>query len=327
MAKTVKAAFDAYRATYIDLSPIQTTNARRSRDYLLDQIKNLGTDNPRVPSFTAKRELFGSFARKTKIAPLDDIDLMPLLDPTGVCIESSGVSPALRIEDDAKLSEWADNGYLNSRRILDAVKTGLSKVPNYGNAEIHRNQQAVTLKLSSYTWNFDIVPSFAAYQGAVISHYIIPDGAGGWSRSDPRKAQEQVTNMNIKHQEQFIPAARILKYWKKKKGLSDIPSFAFEVFAVLVFSYLQQHAEIHLAFGCFFDKAVNHVFSHWPDPAGFSGDLSLGVVAEAKARLHAAVNEGSKVANEAYRFEQRDDHESAINIWRKYLGAEFPEFG
>jgi len=49
--------------------------------------------------------------------------------------------------------------YVNSTRVLNAIKSGLTAVPNYRKAAIKRTGVAVTLDLSSRTWAFDIVPS------------------------------------------------------------------------------------------------------------------------------------------------------------------------
>ena len=276
MPKTVNAAFDLFRGESVDLAVNQTTAARTSRDYLLNQIRALSGSEPGFPNFTGGRELFGSFARNTKIRPLDDIDLMPFLDGSGLSLTESGTTGWVKTTTpSAPLAPWADDdGYVNSRRVLNAMKAGLAKLPAYSKADTHRRQQAVTLKLSSYDWNFDLVPSLQVADAVgQTDYYLIPDGQGRWMKSDPRKAQEDATGLNTSHGGQFLPSVRLLKYWKKRKGFGAISSFAFETFTANVFRGMALHPNIHLAFGCFFDHAPNHVFTRWEDPAGFSGDL------------------------------------------------------
>jgi len=119
MSKTIKAAFDLFRADVVDLDANKTEIARKSRDHLLAQLRELSVSNTAFPKFTAARELFGSFARNTKIRPLDDIDIMPILDPTGLTLAWSDGTPRLKVaQPTAPLAPWADDGYVNSRRLL-----------------------------------------------------------------------------------------------------------------------------------------------------------------------------------------------------------------
>jgi hypothetical protein len=331
MPRTVSGAFDFFRVNVVDLDRDQTNVARKSRDHLLGQIRELSASDEAFPKFTGERELFGSFARNTKIRPLDDIDLMPILDASGLVHSWNGA--AVRIQaarPDAPLAPWADDaGYVNSRRVLNAVKGGLSRLATYSNADLHRNQQAVTLKLSSYQWNFDLVPSLqvSGRGSGKTDYFLIPDGQGDWMQSDPRKAQDIVTALNQEHDGQFVPSVRLLKFWKQKKGLGDISSFAFETFVANVFRGMLPHPNIHLAFGCFFDKAPKHVFTSWDDPAGFSGDLGAGIQVDTKAILREKLQEAAVVANAAYRDELNEDHESSIAKWRSHLGNDFPTYG
>ena len=54
-----------------------------------------------------------------------------------------------------------DSNKLNSRKVINKFIELLNKIPQYEYAEIKRNHEAATLKLSSYKWNFDIVPCFS----------------------------------------------------------------------------------------------------------------------------------------------------------------------
>lgn len=329
MPRTVKAAFDLFQSHIVDLDADQTKVARKSRDHLLGHLHDLSGADATFPRFTGERELFGSFARNTKIRPLDDIDLMPILDASGLTLAWNGSQVRIKVaQPRAPLAQWSDNeGYVNSRRVLNAVKSGLSGLPTYSNADLHRNQQAVTLKLSSYTWNFDLVPSIqVSRSGGNVDYFLIPDGQGEWMQSDPRKAQDVATARNQEHDGQFIPSVRLLKFWKQKKGFGGINSFAFETFVANVFQGMLVHDNIHLAFGCFFDKAPNHVFTRWDDPAGFSGDLSAAIPLETKTLLLEKLKDAALVANSAYRDERSENHEAAMAKWRAHLGEDFPTY-
>ena len=134
MSYTVWSAFDSFRHDKVDLDSDVSAKAKTSRDYLFEQIKSLSSQDvyfPNVLSYIS----FGSFARKTRIRPLKDIDFMPLMNGRGTsCYPSS--TPyiyLLKIDDrNAPLANF-DNGYgyVNSTKVLNKLKSLLSSVRNY----------------------------------------------------------------------------------------------------------------------------------------------------------------------------------------------------
>ena len=83
MAKTVTEAFRIFRANSVDLESSGTAKARVSRDFLQNQLRELFSKSPDLPSIKSYC-LFGSFARRTKIRPLDDIDLLVVFDGSDI---------------------------------------------------------------------------------------------------------------------------------------------------------------------------------------------------------------------------------------------------
>ena len=62
---------------------------------------------------------------------------------------------------DSKNGLMTDNtNYLNSTKVINRFISKLSDLQDYSKAEMHKNHEAATLQLKSYTWNFDIVPCF-----------------------------------------------------------------------------------------------------------------------------------------------------------------------
>jgi hypothetical protein len=83
MPKTVNGAFSEFLSDKVNLDKDQTTKSRSSRDWLLGQIALFQSDSTFPKSYSEKDIHFGSFARRTKIRPLDDIDLMICLSGQG----------------------------------------------------------------------------------------------------------------------------------------------------------------------------------------------------------------------------------------------------
>lgn len=83
MATTVNNAFEEFIKDKVNLDQNQTAIARKSRDNLIDNINNFSEDIDFFSVYKDKNLKFGSFARRTKIRELDDIDLMICLSAEG----------------------------------------------------------------------------------------------------------------------------------------------------------------------------------------------------------------------------------------------------
>ena len=185
MALSVSGAFTQFRRDYVDIDKDTTDTARSSRGYLVNQLTGLSRSVVGMPSLTGDYLSFGSFARSTKRAPLDDIDLMMFIDCDGreEQIRGRPYTSRLIVGTHSPLYPFADSaGVVNSTRVLNKLRDSLGTVPNYGRADIHRKQQAVALKLTSYTWSYDIVPAVEVSQvlGGKAMYFVIPDGSGSW---------------------------------------------------------------------------------------------------------------------------------------------------
>ena len=76
MATTVNNAFAEFMKEKVNLDQEKTKTARSSRDNLLDNIKGFSGDVNFFAVYKDKILRFGSFERRTKIRPIDDINLL-----------------------------------------------------------------------------------------------------------------------------------------------------------------------------------------------------------------------------------------------------------
>lgn len=331
MAYTVWSAFDCFRHDKVDIDSDVSAKARTSRDYLFEQIKRLSNQDAYFPNVSGYIS-FGSFARKTRIRPLKDIDFMPLMNGRGIsCYPSS--TPylfLLKIDDrNAPLANFDNgNGYVSSTKVLNRLKHLISSVPNYTKADLKRNMQAVVLNLKSYDWVFDIVPSVALADGyGKTSCYLIPDGKGNWIKTDPRIDQVNITRVNQWHSNNFIPVARLLKYWNGRIHKPVLKSYYFETIAIKTFDYSTQISDYQNAVKFFFNNSSPHIWSSCPDPKGLGQNLDLEVSYETKQKVVNAIAEARQFADYALMYESQSNHKDAIYWWRRVFGSEFPEYG
>ena len=244
MATTVNSAFNEFNKDIVNLDSNRTIKARSSRDWLIEQL-NLFPEKvnnfPRL--YDDKHIKFGSFARNTKIRPLDDIDLILTFNAQRsthsklILVDNTyQINVPTEATDLRKLCN--DDGSLNSIKVVNKIVSSLDNIEHYSQAEIHRRQEAATLSLTSYEWKFDIVPAFYAEDG----FYLIPDGEGQWKATDPRIDQKNVTQVNQKHNGEILQIIRLLKYWQKRSNMPTISSYLFET---IILTYFYSRSELH----------------------------------------------------------------------------------
>ena len=124
MATTVNNAFEEFMRDSVNLIPEKTSMARRSRDNLINNINGFSEEDDFFSIYSNKNLKYGSFARKTKIRELDDIDLMICLSAEGVrtyveytdCIYMFGSDADRR---NGLITSGTD--YLNSTKIINQI--------------------------------------------------------------------------------------------------------------------------------------------------------------------------------------------------------------
>jgi hypothetical protein len=333
MPYTVSGAFDRFRKDVIDLNPNVTNSARSSRDYLFEQLKRLAQNNVGFPNLLGEYLSFGSFARRAKIQPLDDIDVLILLNGKGTETAqspNSNFTDWLRIKDSsAPLSKFTNGyGYVNSTKVLNSIKTYLFLVSNYRKAEIKKTMQAVTINLNSYDWVFDVVPSVPVrdYLGQ-IHYYLIPDGIGNWLRTNPKIDAVNITAVNQKHNKNFLPLIRLLKYWNRRVHKPRLSSYYFETLVIKTFQYSPLIKDFPNAIKYFFDCCPSYLRASCPDPKNLGPALDASVDETTKEKVINAMSKASSFAGYALMYEANLDHKQAIYWWQSIFGSEFPDYG
>lgn len=333
MSYTIWGAFDKFRKETVDLEPDITTRARASRDYLFDQIKILARDNLGFPRLTGDYLSFGSFPRKAKVQPLDDIDALIILKAQNtreVNSPRSFFTSWLVVTDKfSPLSIFTNEyGYVNSTKILNNIKSHLSLVTNYRHAEIKKTMQAVTLNLKSYPWVFDIVPAVpvVGIYGQTI-YYLIPDGLGNWIRTDPRIDARSITEVSVKHHGKFLPTIRLLKYWNFRTHKPRLSSYYFETLVINTFRYASQINDFPQAVKYFFDNCPYYLSTSCPDPKGLEPNLDVGVDSNTKQKVLQAMSDAATWAGYALMYEAQLKNSDAIYWWQRVFGSQFPTYG
>lgn len=330
MATTVNGAFSEFLSNTVNLYDADTTKARSSRDYLIESINAFSGDDDFFNVYTEKNLNFGSFARHTKIRPLDDIDVMICFSATNGDERRSytTMSDCIYIEgiqfdrQNSLLTPYTN--HLNSTRVINRLISKLSDLSNYSKAEMHKNHEAATLQLKSYTWNFDIVPCFYTDTGL----YLIPDGSGNWKKTDPRIDNNRTTEINQKHKGKLLDVIRLMKYWNGRKVTLRIGSYMLECMILSVYEKMspKENYWTDLEFRDLLNALSNAIYNEVPDPKGLQGDLNSFTSIE-RMQISLALKQTYNKAVEASKLELTDkDQAAAIAKWREVFGSAFPSF-
>ena len=338
VAMRVTTAFAQFRREHVDLDANEVVKARGSRDYLQKQIASLATTNsvfPRLDTNSSAIVASGSFARHTKIQPLDDIDFFVVLDSADFGLRPScwdsyryyltpkqGTSGPLAMLTD-------DNEHISSTRVLNLFKKALASVPNYVSADIHRNGEAVSLKLTSYPWVFDVVPAIAHHGWWLgrLDWYLMPNGQGDWMRSDPRWDAENATSANQRHDGLLLPLVRLVKYWNTKRLRQGLSSYYVETLCLQVFKSRSAITTLPEGLETFFRKAGSLVRVRCPDPKDLGPRLDRDIDRRTKESVERALREAARAARDARRAERAEDIANSLEAWQRIFGPEFPRFG
>lgn len=329
MVKTVNQAFRVFLDDVVNLDSEKTKTARSSRDNLISNINSFSGDGDFFVVYDEKILNFGSFARRTKIRPLDDIDIM-------ICFSGEATRTYEMYGDEAiiygsasdKSNNLLDQGYrLNSTKVINRLISKLSLLNDYKKAEMHKNMEAATLQLKSYEWNFDIVPCFYT----VHDFYLIPNGKGSWKKTDPRIDRDRVTTLNQKFNGNLLSLIRLIKYWNIINSAKTISSYLLEAMVLDRYDKLvasESNWWIGLQFRDTMEDLSNSILKPVYDPKGIQGDIN-DLTNEEKVSVSNSMTDAYEKAKLAISLEFSDTEgrqRDSINKWREVFGDKFPQY-
>lgn len=187
----------------IEPTATQKDGAKRSHNYLREVLATGQMEKRIVDSY-----LSGSYPRDTAIQPLDDVDLIFVINP----------------------KEWFSNyfdelfsTYPEPQFVLNTFLGAIRY--RYKDSSLRLQNRSVRLKL--YHLNIDVVPAIEGKKddGTIL----IPDREKEeWIITAPKKHSEIASAINKQQDARFKPLVKLLKYWN-----SNLPSTArFKSFAV-----------------------------------------------------------------------------------------------
>ncbi|HLA81053.1 MAG TPA: nucleotidyltransferase, partial [Thermoleophilia bacterium] len=239
--------------------------------------------------------LQGSFARKTMLPPLKDIDLVAFLN---------------------SIHEHLKDAPGGSDSAMDLIEKAI--IDEYDNPTFDRSAHALRVDLGS-GFTFDVVPGFDTDTDLI---WIADRDDDRFELSDTRRVTAAVQQRNQDCNGLFVHQIRMIKQWMRHTLSDDIPGFVGECIAYAVITKALSHA-----------RACTRVFSEGADLVA-NGDVAvpesdenvLDRLTEGQiTALHDALIDARDRALEAAGLAGAGDDAGAIDLWHQVFGDPFPE--
>lgn len=343
-SKTVNSAFETFLDNEINISKgirsIASTSHQHLREFLSSE-KGRDETFPRVLSIEDDDFLGGSFARHTKIWPLDDIDIYVPLDGNSlVYYEWGAVQPYTVVSDGILLGNpllnprWMKGQYISSEKVISEFSKVLNRhYPDQ--TKIKPNGQAVSIRMtygeteSGDGLGFDLVPCFSMrpHSSSEYPFYLMSNGNDGWIRTNPRIDTEIVQRIHSNNNKTYRKVVKLLKYWNNEKLNGRINSYYIELAIAKI--YLEKNKNIEFVNRTSFGVALgfwaienvlkkgNQESFVQHSPTVMPGNLN--VLDNVSVSIYASK------ANEAWESEKAGKQQEAIAKWKEVFGTGFPD--
>ncbi|GAB4563801.1 MAG: hypothetical protein Tsb0020_13280 [Haliangiales bacterium] len=238
--------------------------------------------------------LSGSYARKTAVRPLNDIDVFLVLAPTDALHQNT--APA---------------------HVLVEVTRALETI--YDGKTARKQARSVNIEFSGTGIAYDVVPAFATDH----DHYVIPDAeAAAWISTNPKRHREMATEANERAGKKLKPLFKAIKQANNCRP-DRARSFHLEVLSWEALSH--PPATYMDGLVTLLDYLAMHICKPCADPAGLGGDIRPSLE---RCQLAATwLNNLAHSAREASQLASDGRTGEAHRLLHEILGDLWPEKG
>jgi SMODS domain-containing protein len=244
--------------------------------------------------------LSGSYARYTKIYPLNDIDLM-----------------LVRNKERVELSK--DESGVQATQAIDQVVEAVGKAyPN--RATTKKQSRSVNVQIQGLEFGFDLVPAWLRKPDG----YWIPDtDSGSWLPTDPEAHERLMTEANEHSAGKLKPMIKMAKHWSRN-NYDLLRSFHLE----LICAHIVSKEDLPN-----YPVGVATVLLHLPsyvgrqimDPVYGVSRVDKPLASDEQSKLVLRINSDAQNAVDALKLEAAGRHSEAIEKWKCIFLSGFPK--
>ena len=240
----VKKAISHYLDNFISLSRKDISASAKSREWFLTRMENVVNGRSGEPKLYSGAHgnnfiYFGSYFKGTKVADVDEYDVLVLIDSNSGYYSRSGqhigTGQGIADPNPKYYNKYykEDKSGISPSKMLNWLKSVVDDVVDtYGGEAPIRDGQAITATIKSQNLKIDLVPAgvFTNSEGEVF--YNIPDGttSNSWITTSPKLDIEMLDKLAV-DRNNFKNVIRIVKRIKDTYNF-QMPSFPVEMSAV-----------------------------------------------------------------------------------------------
>lgn len=241
--------------------------------------------------------LTGSYRRNTQIFPLNDIDLLLVLDR------------------DAYIDVLLDPVFGPSR-LLDAVEAALREA--YPTSEIERHECCIRIQFAGTRIGFDVIPAFQRRK----DEFLIPNtDLFQWVLTNPKEHQRLVSEANQRHGGMLVPLIKLLKACNEAMGK---PLHGFHVEMMVYYALQTTPVNYREGVANLLDSLARGVWSPVLDPWPQGRQVDEYLSDEKRAKAAAGLGVAAAHARDAVAAEARGDDAEAHQLWEEVFGHWYP---
>ena len=286
---TVSEAFEKFKG-HLELPAYQRQRASEAQQELRGYI---GAHLAVYDSF-----LTGSYARHTKIHPLNDIDVMLVRNSARVGLTGSGgVFPHQALDDVAEAANRA-----------------------FGNGVVVKKQsRSVNLSFATLDFGFDLIPAWLRQPNG----FWIPDiDTASWIQTDPQVHEEMMSESNERCQGKLKPIIKMIKHWSRN-NLDLLCSFHLELICDRVFRQSSPD-NYQTGVALVLVNLPSFVGIQMMDPVYVLNRVDNPLSADEFQKLSNRANYDAGNARKAFQLECSGSHAAAIETWKHIFLTGFP---
>lgn len=243
--------------------------------------------------------LIGSYARQTKIFPLNDIDVMLVRNAQRVGLATSGG--------------------LSPQQALDQLAAAARQA--YGaNARVNMQARSVNVQVHGHGFGFDLIPAWMRSPDG----YWIPDAsAGSWLPTDPDTHAEIMTKGNERSEGKLKPLIKMAKHWSRN-NYDLLRSFHIELICLQIF-WSRPIVDFPFGMALFLYRLPEFIGQSMMDPVYGASRVDAQLSTKEQQDLVGRAGYDATNAVSALELEKAGRYMEAIEKWRHAFLRGFPE--
>jgi hypothetical protein len=244
--------------------------------------------------------LSGSYPRSTRLAPLNDIDIIAVVEST----EPWGDDPETALRAAGQI-------------VVDEFPGSTMEIGNHA-AKVSNIESSID------DVHLDIVVGYEIGSGTILRISETkpePD----WIKSDPEAHADDLTEANKNWNKKLKPTIKQIKHWNNRETDRDrkLPSFLVEAIALHAFKGSESLSPQKMAHR-YFDRAAEKIKTPTTSSAVPGGYVDADMEQSKRDELSKRLRRAATRAQEALDIEE-DDPDAAQEIWYEIFGDPFPK--